>query len=459
MRKVLVVGGAVLATVVLVVTPGRAKPQPTRFGRVVQVTPANGGGYEPTVVADRYGNLFATAHKENAELVASPDGRSQTSTRSMSWAWWSTDGGATWKDLPLGPADAYNKEFGDEGDMDIDEKGNLYFVDTNVSDISFTRWKTSGHGETQFVRSTPLTGFGEPVDDRPWVAAHGDGHVFYFGNEGDSGTYPPAAAQARKGNGYGPGRYTVYASYDHGNTWDNVGYQLKGSGWCRPAADHARGSKYLYALCGNDGGANATQQATGAGVPGKGTIWAYVSADDGRSFSRYKVGTYNGADPWATWPTVYVAPDGSIWATYVDHKGDRTPTAGTVTLYHSTDHGKTWTHRDITPLKGNYRYGWLAVGRDGRLGFATFYRAGKTQPWRVYAGVFTANTKPVLTSLDEAHPVADANTSSPPGDYMTCYFSPDGRLDVIWTRNVLTPTVPGVVGVYAYRDIYFARQR
>jgi hypothetical protein len=459
MRKTLTVAAAAVATAALVL-PSSAAPKPvaTRFDPAVKVTPTNGGGYEPTVVADRFGNVFATAHKENAELVVSPDERSATQTRSMSWAWWSTDGGKTWKNLPLGAGDAYNKEFGDEGDMDLDEAGNLYFVDTNVGDITFSQWHAGGKGEVSFVRSTPLAGMGEPVDDRPWVVAHGDGHVFYFGNEGDSGTYPGGAAQARKGSGYGAGRYTMYASYDHGNTWDAIGYQLKGSGWCRPAADHAKGSKYVYAVCGNDGGANAAEQAAGVNIPAKGTLYSYVSADDGKTFERYSIGSYNSADPWATWPTVTVAKDGSLWASYVDHAGTETPKAGSVHLYHSTDHGKTWKHQDITPKPGNYRYGWLTVAPNGNLGFATYYRKDATQPWRVYGATFKPGTKPVLTSLDESGPVASKDSSSPPGDFMTCYFTPDSKLNVIWTRTVTTAGNPAVATAYVFRDIYFARQ-
>jgi hypothetical protein len=459
MRKALFAGSVVLATAALVLPSNAAsKPVATRFDPAVKVTPPNGGGYEPTVIADRFGNLYATAHKENAELAVSPDERSATGTRSMSWAWWSRDAGKTWQNLPLGPADVYNKEFGDEGDMDVDEAGNVYFTDTTVADITFTQWRSGGRGEVEFVRSTPLAGFGEPVDDRPWVVAHGDGHVFYFGNEGDSGTYPAAAAQGRAGTGYGPGRYTVYASYDHGNTWDNVGYQLKGSGWCRPAADHAKGSKYVYAVCGNDGGADAVEQAAGVNIPADGTLYSYVSADDGKTFNRYPMGKYNGADPWATYPTVQVAKDGSLWAAYVDHQGTATPKAGTVALYHSTDHGKTWKKQDITPKAGNYRYGWLSVAPNGSLGFGVYYRKDATQPWRVYGATWKPGARPVLTSLDEKNPVADKASSSPPGDFLTSYFTPDSKLNVVWTRNVLNAGAPGVASAYVYRDIYFARQ-
>src|SRR5438094_8371990 len=66
------------------------------FGPPVKVTPFGGFGYEPSFVADHYGNIFATAHKENWQLVLAPDTNSPTYTRSMSWDWISTNGGQTW---------------------------------------------------------------------------------------------------------------------------------------------------------------------------------------------------------------------------------------------------------------------------------------------------------------------------------------------------------------------------
>jgi len=54
------------------------------FGPPVQVTPYPGKGYEPAVYVDQFGNIFATAHKENWQLVLGPDPNSPTYTRSMS---------------------------------------------------------------------------------------------------------------------------------------------------------------------------------------------------------------------------------------------------------------------------------------------------------------------------------------------------------------------------------------
>ncbi|MCA1833002.1 MAG: hypothetical protein ABR548_09185 [Actinomycetota bacterium] len=87
------------------------------FGTPVRVTPDGGGGYEPATVIDHFGNIFVTAHKENFELALSPDPQSPTSTRSMSWKWMSSDGGATFKEIPGLPLNAENHQFGDEGDL------------------------------------------------------------------------------------------------------------------------------------------------------------------------------------------------------------------------------------------------------------------------------------------------------------------------------------------------------
>ena len=47
----------------------------TAFNPPVKVTPDLGFGYEPATVADGYGNIFVTAHKENWQLARPRDGR------------------------------------------------------------------------------------------------------------------------------------------------------------------------------------------------------------------------------------------------------------------------------------------------------------------------------------------------------------------------------------------------
>lgn len=409
------------------------------FGPPTKVTPELGGGYEPTVVTDRYGNLYATAHKENAELVLSPDSRSATGTRSMSWAWLSTDKGKSWQNLPGLPADAENRQFGDEGDMAVDDAGHVYFIDTYLADNTITRYTATGKGKVAFDFTRPAIGSAS-LDDRPWVTAHGNGTVFYLGNQAQKRQLP---VESGDGQAHGPGRYTVYPSYDGGKSFATIGYTLSDSGWCRPAAEHRPGSKRVVVFCGND----------------KGKLYSYVSNDDARTFRRYDAGSYAGGDTTQSYPTVEFAKDGSIWALYNDAVELKAgfPVTNRLRLLHSVDGGKTWTEQDITPRAGRYQYSWLSVSPDGtKLGFGVYYRPNATTPWRVYGATFRPGQVPTLTLLDKA-PVAPAEQAQPPGDFLTSSFGPDGKLAVIWTRIVTTnPTRTGLNNLF--RDIYSARQ-
>src|SRR5437868_15215667 len=177
----LIVGAAGLAAA-LVLAAG-AGAGGAGFGAPVKVTPAGAHGYEPAVYTDHFGNIFATAHKENWQLAVSPDPNSPTYTRSMSWAWASSDGGRSFADLPgLTMLSLEQHDLGDEGDMAVDDANHLYFVDTNVTDVTFTSWDIYGLGQYVLDQHRPLLPAGVPVDDRPWGTAHGDGQVFDFGN-------------------------------------------------------------------------------------------------------------------------------------------------------------------------------------------------------------------------------------------------------------------------------------
>jgi hypothetical protein len=449
-------------------TPGwAASGRPAvRFSAPVKVTPANGGGYEPGIYTDRFGDLFMTAHKENAELAASPDSRSSTQTRSMSWTWYSTDHGKTWNDLPMGPADARNHEFGDEGDMATDDADNLYFIDTEVADVTFTVWHVS-QGHATMTYNTPALGSAQAVDDRPWITAHLNGHVFYFGNEGDKQTYPAGSTSA--GPGSGPGRYTVYGSYDGGKTWDHTGITLADSGWCRPAA--APRSTYVYAVCTDDAGANDNTSNSGDAQHLHGHLYSYVSPDDGKTWYRYFITGYNAHDGFTSWPSVQVAADGSLWALYLDGvtqhcpSGQCNPVGARFLVMHSRDHGRHWTTYDARPTGAaanwQYDYSWMSVAPDNHtLGLAVYgrpYTSNDSKPWRVYGAVFNAGARPSLVSLDQAHPVTPAGYPSAPGDFLMCVFDKFHKLHATWTRVVTDAETP-VVTAFVYRDIYEANQ-
>jgi len=425
-------GTLAVSSSAIVVPPSNVLPAAGKsWGKPVKVTPTNGYGYEPSFIVDRYGNAFATAHKENWQLALAPDANSPTFTRSMSWAWLSIDNGKTWRDPPgMTPASLEQHQVGDEGDMTQDDAGHIYYADTYAGDITLTRWSTNGLGNVTFDYTRPLIPTPED-DDRPWVIAHGDGHVVYFANAGNKVL-----------NG---GRYTAHASYDGGVTWDSVGVPLPDSGWCRPAANHRSGSKLLYVACTNDGG----------------KLYSFVSTDDGHTYQRYDMGTYNNADGTQSWPTIQVGPDGTVWVLYVDSSnvGDGgIPNTNQLYLFRSKDSGRTWTKQDVTPVVGRYQYGWLSLSADGKtLGLGIYYRPNSSYPWSVAGTTWTAGGKinaKTFVDLDITHPVSPADRAEPPADYLGSYFFTDGKLGVIWTRYVLWTDAATVE-----RDIYFAKQR
>src|SRR5712691_3912463 len=99
-KSILVAAFASLALAVFARTGVASGGAGVAFGTPVKVTPDLGYGYEPAVVVDNFGNIFATAHKENWQLVLGPDPNSPTYTRSMSWDWVSVDGGLSFTDIP-----------------------------------------------------------------------------------------------------------------------------------------------------------------------------------------------------------------------------------------------------------------------------------------------------------------------------------------------------------------------
>ena len=443
-NRALIVGFASAAAIASAI-PGAigapAKPKyspPARFGAPVRVTPPLGYGYEPTVVIDRFGNIFSTAHKENWQLVLAPDLNSPLYTRSMSWAWVSTDDGQNWVNIPgLTELSLEQRQVGVEGDMAFDDADHLYFVDTTAVDDTITRWTTTGRGlehiTLDFTR--PVIPTVEPLDDRPWITAHGNGSVFYIANQG---LKEP-----------GGGRFTVYHSSNGGRTFD-LGQKLEDSGWCRPAADHRRRSPYVYVACTNFG----LDQLLG--TPAR--LYTYVSVDDGDSWVRYEMGSYNKDDLTQSYPSVVVAPNGFVYVLYVDgvdvNPDSGIPARNRLRLFTSIDDGVHWTEQDITPLKGRYQYAWLSVSpNDPRLlGMGVYYRPNNDSPWRVYGATWQARRIPTLVSLDHSHPVAAPDEPEAPGDYLGSAFDRRNHLSVVWTRRNQT-----IAGEISFREIYFAR--
>lgn len=206
--------------------------------------------YEPSLVLDSAGNRYITAHKSGP--VAGP--------QMASWFWTSPDG-RNWSAMPS-PADGHTLLWGLEGDLAVDAEDRIYFVDTYLADLTLGTWQ-GGPSGPEWVSSRPIMGT-VSRDDRPWLAAHGDGILYYMGNNGDAfSAVDPANPTAR-------GWISFTASEDGGLTW-RVPETIGGSWWfCGLAADPAD-DVTVHRAC------NITGQ-------GSGTVRAESSNDRGRTW-------------------------------------------------------------------------------------------------------------------------------------------------------------------------------
>jgi hypothetical protein len=347
---------AVALTLALVLcgsAPARsARPSAFAFTAPVALTHGQNGGFEPGIQVDRYSNIFVAAHKARAEDGLAPDSQTSSGVRSASWVWTSTDGRHFHDLTPGGPYPAsWSSWPGDEGSLAVDSTGNLYFVDTWVTDVSFTHWRAHGLGRVKVVQRRPDAPTGSPVDDRPWIAANSDGTVMLISNSGTGQVYPLAN---HGGQASGTGRITVYVSHDFGRRFNSIGYTLKDSGWCYPAADPRPGSQTWYVGC---------VETTAPGQDQSGAMYVFVSHNDETSWHRVPVGRAPSATS-AEWPAMAVGSGGRAWmqVTISGNHGD------VMHLFSSTNGGRTWRGQ-LIPWKGtSVPFSWMAVAANGKVG-------------------------------------------------------------------------------------------
>lgn len=438
-RRILTTVTAVAVAGLAINAAAATAPRPLRFGAPVELTRfAYCGGYEPGVLVDRFGNIVVTAHKQNHCDAGAYDPQGGTvPARAMSWLWMSTDG-VHFKDMPgttVAGANTSQLDVGDEGHLARDDRGNIYFVDLKVADDTFVSWKATGKGKVTETRHAPLLGTAQAADDRPWVAAHGNGVVLFASNSGSSAVYSSPQ------NG-GSGRYTIYLSYDGGATFDHLGYTIPSSGWCYPTADHRHGSRWLYVTCTDDNG----------------KLFVYASGDDGHHWVTHPIGRYQSLD---TWPISAVGPDGTVYMEYVD----RNPTTKnySLTLYRSRNHGRTWEAWKATPQQGRFDDiagpAWIDVAPNGDIGLDYYLLPPQSTRWHIYAAVTSGwHQRFRIADAGRSTQIGTTTTIPPWGDFLSCAFGPDNKLRVVWTTDAPIQGGPGTTsGVNS--DIWFAQQR
>ncbi|HVF19066.1 MAG TPA: hypothetical protein VNA14_02350 [Mycobacteriales bacterium] len=425
MRARLPVAVAALAVAALAAPsaahPGHDRaPRAMRFEQPSLVTPELGGGLDPSVSVDSFGNVVVTASRDDATSVVAPDTSSTPPVRAASWRRVSVDEGKTWKSLPGLPGGADALVPGFEADVAVDGKGAFHVVDGNRLDLSLTAYDVRGRDRITRRSAPPTIAPTARLDTRPFIAVHGPAGQGVVITAADP-VSDPVTIGAAPGSGFGPGRYVVYTFRDGLLTAAPTGYPLKDSFSCRPVADPRPGSTRIVIAC----------------LDGNGTLYAYVSIDDGKTFERYAVSRYVANDPNPGRPSVTIARDGTIHVLISEGVVfvGAVPTASRLRLFSSKD-GRRWSTRDVTDVPGIYRQAAISAGPDGRLGVAAYFRPNPSAKWNVVAGSMRASERTVyLTAFAHDEPVAEGGAAEPPGSHLSLTWSAARRMHVSWSRT------------------------
>lgn len=367
------------------------RPGAAQFDLEVKINGDAEPGYDPNVVADKFGNLYVAARKQHP---AAKDDRARANARASSWRWTSKDGGATWAPLP-GEAEA--AAAGTTSDAAVDPTGKVYVYDAP----SLLRWTATGLGKVTFDGAAPVPGV-SPVAD-PVLVAPGGGRVLLL-----AGT-------------------TLHTSTDGGVTFGPVGYAFPGATECRLAA---RGNA-AYATC----------------LDGAGEVHVHSSRDGGRTFERRTLATYDPDAPLVDVPPVAVTPGGVAYVLRSE-----TETQTTLYLMRTADGGRTWTERRASDDKVYATHLSLTAAPDGRLGAAMYIEG--PQGWFVAAGIFGTEAPLLIVNFADHTPVSGQGAPPPEGSPGVS-FLPESRLAVTWTivdETVPDSTTPLLQDVWFVRS-------
>jgi hypothetical protein len=395
-----------------------------------------GEGFEPSIAASADGTLVATAAKTQ---------RPNEGGRLASWLWYSKDGGATWSDLPLptGPTTAY---WGGEGDITVDAQGRIYFSDVYLADTALTRWSPGPVWDwTRDAMATTA-----PIDDRPWIEAHGDGVVYLVINTGPD--FPTTGDLAE-------GRPTLsskwlYRSVDAGLSW-TLGQGLWGD-FCMPAASPADDQTLLMVCQGGEGSSSRLE--------------ARWSTDRGRTlpmeFSpNFELGTSYLA------PGAAIDAAGTGYAAWLDDLAVSVGFQETEWQGDQPGHVKvaargadgTWTMHDVTPFPARLAEIHACAGKAGTLGLSFYATTDLVvtarSKWFAYAMVShdADASEPAWKVTRLAEEPAGAGTE-PPGDFFECVVAPDNRVHVIFQLNKPEDTVRDGPARGLSADVFVVRQ-
>jgi hypothetical protein len=276
---------------------------------------------EPGLEVDRVGNIFVSG--VCCVVAASP-------------VWVSRNGGRTFRELRT-PAHIREWTIGAEGDLEIDDAGRVFFADTTVPTINFTRWGPQGR---KWEFTLPAIGV-LPVDDRPWIAWSAP-YLYMFINHGSF--------------------ISVYRSGDGGLLWEFMGPLNWGSGVGgffpgHIAADRKTGVVWVAGLV--PGSGDTSQLGGAVSVDGAATWRQSVVHTPGKSQEIAPVFT-----------GVITVDDAGTGYTSWSVSSDK---GCTVFFASSKDLGKSWSKPvRVSSGRGCATFPWIDASSAGKLAVAYY---------------------------------------------------------------------------------------
>ncbi len=366
-----------------------------------------GIGYEPSLSIDSQGNLFVTAHKDlrwggetnpfspliGGELgswYACEDGEMTSWDYWASWFWISNDNGETWShgdNFNPTPGNLANSVAGtftgagseclsDEGDIAVDANDVVYYLDTTLEDNWWHMFEDGGN--TYISPSICERMQTMAADDRPWVAAQGDGIIHYLGNSGAS---PPECTGDS-------GRYWYYHS-ETGRAPFSQCYAMPG-GWSTLSSQN--NGPYVFVAQEDADSDSGTVHVRVSDDYGRGTG---PGPSDGSWAAPLDVGPREGNCP-EGYPVVNNNEGGMVVVTWADCPNGNTG-AWEMRVAVSYDNGTNWSSWNATAFdRGINMYPFVSITEDQVVSLAFYgldfdqnnsedgYVAGKD--WFLYAG-------------------------------------------------------------------------
>lgn len=367
-----------------------------------QTVNLNAVGYEPGLAVDSTGAMYLTAHKNLDDVSTWP--------YLASWFLMSTDQGASWKSPtdPFPRGAVWETYLGDEGDIAVDSRDYVYFIDTYLIDNHVHVWANQGQWQySEHVQKT--TG----QDDRPWLSAQGNGVLHYLGNNG-------AVV-----NG---GRIWYYRSTDGGRLW-TAGDPIPGNGWAQ--LDAERNGQHAYII--NEEVPDADSD-----------IQVFVSDDQGATWDFQNPAVAGHRDgPGREFPWVAAGQDGRVIAMWND-AANGVENGTRVFISVSNDYGRTWNATEVTPFKGFIDYPTIAMGPNNTLAMA-FY-ATKDLPvsdsseWYLYGAMLpdadVGNLDQLNFSVASTERLYQGSDLHALHDFFEIVVAPDSSINIAFMHYV-----------------------